>query len=301
MKSIRVLCFGDLIGQAGCALFQKYAPRLKREYDVQAIIVNGENSVTNGRGITSKIVASLRHCGADMVTGGNHIFQQKDILPYLNEHDDLLRPLNFPSACPGRGIGFIKFEGFKIGVISLQGRVFMSQHLDCPFRALESALAYVRAQTPLVIVDFHAEASAEKMGLGHYFDGQVSAILGTHTHTQTADARVLPRGTAFITDLGMSGALNSMIGMKKEPILHNLLTQMPVKFEVDLTGPFVSSGVLLELDMETGLAISIEPFRIIDSEITFSEKEQPEMQSTPLQQTKRRSSKNMGAERSWGE
>lgn len=300
MKSIRILCFGDLIGQVGCALFQKYAPRLKREYDVQAIIVNGENSVTNGRGITPKIVASLRHCGADMITGGNHIFQQKDILSYLQEHDHLLRPLNFPSACPGKGIGFIKLDDFKIGVINLQGRVFMSQHLNCPFKELESALAYVRAQTPLIIVDFHAEATAEKMGLALYFDGQVSAVLGTHTHTQTADARILPRGTAFITDLGMSGALNSMIGMKKEPILHNLLTQMPVKFEVDLKGPFVSSGVLLELDTQTGATLSIEPFRVIDSEMVFAEKEQPEMQPVPQQQTRRRSGKNTD-ERWWGE
>ncbi len=269
MKAIRILCFGDVVGVVGCALFQKYAHRLKQDYKAQLVIVNGENAVSNGRGISSKIVASLKHCGADIITGGNHIFQQRDIHPYLAEHTDLLRPANFPAGCPGRGVGFIQFEDIKVAVINLQGRVFMSQHLDCPFRTLESALSYTRFQTPLTIVDFHAEASAEKMGLALAFEGQVSAVVGTHTHVQTADERILPKGTAFITDLGMAGALNSMIGMKKEAPLHQLLTQMPSKFEVDTQSPFVISGLMIEVDVATGKTVNLERFRVIDEELVF--------------------------------
>jgi len=269
VKLIRILCFGDVVGTAGCALFQKYATRLKQQFKASLIIVNGENSVANGRGITPKVVASLRHCGADMVTGGNHIFQQRDIHSYLNERSDLLRPANFPSGCPGKGVGFIEHEGIKVAVINLQGRVFMSQHLECPLKTLESLLSYTRHHTPIAIVDFHAEASAEKIGLALAFEGQITAVVGTHTHVQTADERLLPKGTAFITDLGMAGALNSMIGMKKEGLINQLLTQMPTKFEVDTEGPFVISGVVIDVDVATGKATHIERFRVIDTEISF--------------------------------
>lgn len=267
MKTIRVLCFGDVIGNVGCALFQKYAPKLKHLYNASVVIVNGENAAQNGRGITTKNIASLKHCGANLITGGNHSFQQREVYGYLQDHSDVLRPANFPSSCPGRGVGFVEFEGGKVGIINVQGRVFMHQQLDCPFKTVESLLTFVKSQTPLIIVDFHAEASSEKMGLALMFDGRLSAVVGTHTHIQTADERVLPGGTAFITDLGMAGALNSMIGMQKEGVLYQITTQMPNKFEVETKTPFVVSGVLLELEVATGKALSIERFRIIDTEL----------------------------------
>ena len=267
MKKVRILCFGDLVGPTGCALFQKYAQKMKKNVDAHVIMVNGENVAHNGRGITTKAIVSLKHCGADIITGGNHTFQQREAYTYLQEHGDVLRPANFPSACPGRGVGFVEVDGTKIAFINLQGRVFMHQHLDCPFKTLESLLSFVKSQASLIVVDFHAEASSEKIGLALHFDGKVSAVLGTHTHAQTADERLLPGGTAFITDLGMGGSLNSMLGMKQEGILYNIMTQLPTKFEVETQSPFVLSGVLLELDAASGRAVSIERFRVVDEEL----------------------------------
>ena len=220
-------------------MFQKYAPKLKKEYGADAIIVNGENSASNGRGITPKIVTALKHNGADLITTGNHAFQKKESYSYYSSNKDLLRPLNFPNSCPGTGVGIFNINAMAIGVINVQGQVFMRENLSCPFRAVESALTYLKDRTNIVIVDMHAETTSEKMGMGWYFDGKVSAVVGTHTHVQTADERILPQGTAFITDLGMAGAYNSMIGMKKEPILHRMLTQMPSKFEVESDLPYV--------------------------------------------------------------
>lgn len=275
MSVIRILCFGDLVGSVGCALFQKYAQKLKRQYGASVVIVNGENTAVNGRGVTPKTVEALRHAGADMITGGNHSFQQRESLSLYREGIPyLLRPANFPSGCPGKGTGFIECEdGTKIGVINVQGRVFMHQNLDCPFKTVESALIYLNSYTPIVIVDFHAEASAEKIGLGIYFDGKVSAVVGTHTHIQTADERILPNKTAYISDLGMSGSLNSMLGMKPDSVLPNLLTQMPSKFEVDTASPFVVSGVCIEIDATNGDALAIERFFIVDTEFSFGVRE----------------------------
>ncbi|MBN2266799.1 MAG: YmdB family metallophosphoesterase [Candidatus Babeliaceae bacterium] len=273
METVRILCFGDLLGAPGCALFQKYAQQLKRAYNAQAIIVNGENAATNGRGISPKQVEMLRHAGAAMITGGNHIFQQKDILLFFDQQGPnpyLLRPANFPSICPGRGIGIVSLDdGTKIGVINVQGRVFMQQHLDCPFRAVETALSFLRTQTPIIIIDFHAEASSEKAGMGFFCDGKVSAVVGTHTHVQTADERIFPRRTAFISDLGMTGARDSMIGMKVGTVLPHLLSQMPGRFEVENKGPFVVSGVCLEVEKETGRACSIERVSVLDEDFSF--------------------------------
>lgn len=263
-KTIKLLCFGDLIGTPGCMLFQKHAQQLKEKYKADGIIVNGENSAPNGRGITAKIMTQLKEAGADLVTGGNHIWDQKEVYHYLADHSDLLRPANFPGGCPGRGVGFFECAGVKIGVINLQGRIYMRQQLDCPFRALDSLVTFVKSQTPVVIVDFHAEASSEKAGMGLYADGRVSAVLGTHTHIQTADERILPGKTAFISDLGYAGSLNSMIGMTKESVLPNFLTQMPSKFEVEAKPPFVISGVCVEIEVSSGQAVSIERFRIVD-------------------------------------
>lgn len=245
-------------------MFQKYAQKLKRDYQADAIIVNGENSASNGRGITPKTAHSFLHNGADMITGGNHSFQKKESYSYMNEHKKLLRPANFPHGCPGSGVGTFKINDVTVGVINVQGRVFMREQLSCPFRAVESALTYLKSKTSVILVDMHAETTSEKMGIAWHFDGKVSAVVGTHTHVQTADERVLPQGTAFITDLGMAGAYNSMIGMKKEIIIQTILTQMPRRFEVENEGPAVISGVVIDVDVESGNAQHIERFRIID-------------------------------------
>ncbi len=266
-KTLKVLLIGDVVGQLGRAMFQKHVPRLRKELGIDAVIVNGENSSSRGRGITSRIVNFFKHNGANIVTSGNHIWADKEIYSYFAQNNDLLRPANFPSGVPGSGIATFFCEGFQVAVLNIQGRIFMKELVDCPFRAAETALSFLRHKTNIIFVDFHAETTAEKMGMGHFLDGRVSAVVGTHSHVQTADERVLPKGTAFITDLGMCGSLNSMLGMKKEPILYNMQTQMPVKFEVDNEPPAEFSSAVVEVDTITGKAISIERIRIIDKDI----------------------------------
>jgi 2',3'-cyclic-nucleotide 2'-phosphodiesterase len=266
-QSIRMLLLGDIVGNPGVAMFQKHVASLKKLHKIDGIIVNGENSAVNGRGITPPIVQRLKEAGADIITSGNHIYNNKEIYQYLAENKDLLRPANFPSSCPGVGVTTFMCKGYKVGVINVQGRVFMRELLECPFKTTLSLLTFLRSQTQCIIVDFHAETTAEKAAFAYYFDGKVSAIVGTHTHVQTADERILPGGTAYITDLGMAGALHSSIGMKKEPIIEQFLTQMPQKFIVDTQGPMVLSGIWVELDVHSGKATHIERIRIIDNDI----------------------------------
>jgi 2',3'-cyclic-nucleotide 2'-phosphodiesterase len=264
MEHIRIVMIGDVVGAPGQAILQKYAQKIKHEHRIDAIIANGENSA-DGKGITPKIMHFFKHTGVDMVTSGNHIWQKRDIWPYLSEHTDLLRPANFPSGCPGTGVGTFIKEGVTIGVINIQGRVFMREFVHCPLRTVESALTFLKTKTSIIVVDMHAEATSEKMALAFYFDGQVSAVVGTHTHVQTADERVLPGGTAYITDLGMCGPLDSIIGVKKEAVIHNMLTQMPTRFDVQTEGPLLLCGVIIEIDRASGHAVHIERIRIIDT------------------------------------
>jgi metallophosphoesterase (TIGR00282 family) len=270
MAIISVLCIGDVVGVPGRAIFQKYAQRLKKDFSCDAVIVNGENAAHDGRGITPKIMGFFKHAGADLVTSGNHIFAKREIYQYLSAHTDLLRPINFPGACPGVGIGFIQVPQGLVAVINVQGRVFMREHVACPFKAVESALTFVKSKTAAIIIDMHAETSSEKMGLALYNNGKISLLYGTHTHVQTADERIFPQGTAFITDIGMCGALNSMIGMKATPIIESLITQMPHRFEVETNGPLLLSGIVVRIESETGKAISIERIRIIDDTLSVT-------------------------------
>ena len=272
MKTIRVLCIGDVVGATGRAMFQKHIDRVRQAHSIDAIIVNGENSA-GGRGITSRIVKFFRHNGADVVTTGNHIWAKKEVYKYLDEHSDLLRPANYPSGCPGKGVTTFPCGPYVIGVINIQGRVFMKDDIDCPFRSAESTLSYLRTKTPIIIVDFHAEASSEKIAMGHFLDGKVSAVVGTHTHVQTADERVLPGGTAFMTDLGMTGTLNGMLGMQKDAIMQNFLTQMPVKFKVSAESPVIMTGCWIEIDPTNGRAVKIERVKVVDGELSVSEEE----------------------------
>lgn len=272
MSTIRVLLIGDVVGAAGRAMFQKHIPHIKKEHKIDAVIVNGENS-SQGRGITSRIVKFFRHCGADVVTSGNHIWHNREIYGYLPSHEDLLRPANFPSGVPGVGVTTFMCNNKTIAVINLQGRVFMKDLIDCPFRTAESILTYLRHKTNIVFVDFHTETTSEKMAMGHLLAGKVSGVVGTHTHVQTADERILPGGTAFVSDLGMAGSLNGMLGMKKEAIVEQFLKQMPTRFVVDNQPPFVLSGVWIEVDTETGKALAIERVRIVDTELHVGSEE----------------------------
>lgn len=273
-NTLRVALLGDICGPAGRAIFQKHSASLRAQYRADALIVNGENSASTGRGITSRIMHFFKHNGVNVVTSGNHIWAQREIYGYLKEHKDLLRPANFPSGCPGVGVTTFEVGSHTVGVINLQARTFMREFVGCPFKTADSLLTYLKPKTSTILVDFHGETSSEKMGLAYYLDGQVSAVVGTHTHVLTADERILPGGTAYITDLGMAGALNSMIGMKKEPIIHHLITQMPVKFEVDISSPFILTGVCVEINTLSGKAISIEPIKIIDADIVLDERDE---------------------------
>jgi 2',3'-cyclic-nucleotide 2'-phosphodiesterase len=265
--NINVLFIGDLVGKPGCAMLEKHLPSLKKQFDVDVTIVNGENSASDGRGISPQQLEFFRGLGINVITTGNHVWAKREIYPFFADSKDLLRPINFPSGCPGTGITTVTTPKGVVAVINVQGRVFMRELLGCPFRALDSALTFVQSKTNCICVDMHAEATAEKVGVGNYVDGRVSAVIGTHSHVQTADERILPEGTAYITDVGMVGSLNSMIGMKTEIILKHMLTQMPVKFAVETEGPFILNGAVVSLDAVTGKADSIERISLVDEEL----------------------------------
>jgi metallophosphoesterase (TIGR00282 family) len=270
-KELSVICIGDIIGEPGCLLLTKHLAALKKRYKADLVIVNGENSAKNGRGITPELMTFFRENGIPVVTSGNHIWAKQPIVSYFEQHTDLLRPANYPSECPGKGMTVVPIEsGELVGIVNVQGRVFFRENLDCPFRTVKSLLSYLKAQTNCIIIDFHAEATAEKQGLAFYFDGQVSAVVGTHTHVQTADERILSGGTAYISDVGMVGAYNAMIGFKKEVALKGMLTQMPMRFEVEYTGPFVFNAVALTIDKQSGLATAIERISFIDDTLVVA-------------------------------
>lgn len=271
---VRVLFLGDVVGALGRTMVQKHLPHIRKQYDIDAVVVNGENSA-QGKGITTRIIRSFKHMGVDVITTGNHVWAKREVYAYLQEAKDVLRPANFPSVCPGTGVAIFTLQsGVSIGVINVQGRVFMHHHVDCPFRTVESLLTYVHSRTNLVFVDMHAETTSEKMALGHFLDGKVTGVVGTHTHVQTADERILPHGTAFITDLGMAGALNGMLGMQTAPVLNNFLTQMPHAFVVENKGPAVLGGVYIDGDIETGSAVRIERIKIVDESISSVEEDE---------------------------
>lgn len=266
MSKIRILLIGDVVGSSGCQMFQKHIASIKEKHKVEGLIVNGENSAADGRGITVKGMNFFKHNKVDIVTSGNHIWAKHEIYQYLNENKDLLRPANFPSECPGTGATIFKIGQYNVGVINLQGRIFMREQVSCPFKTADTILTYLKSKTNIILVDFHAETTAEKMALGYYLDGRVSAVVGTHTHVQTTDSRILNKGTAYLTDLGMVGALNSMIGMKKDSIIQSLISQMPVRFVVETEGPMILSGALIDIDTATGKALSIERLYIVDNQ-----------------------------------
>lgn len=233
---------------------------LRRSHGLDAVIANGENAA-GGMGLTAAVAAELFASGVDVITGGNHIWHNREAYALLDAEPRILRPANYPPGVPGRGWGvFDAGGGGRLGVLNLQGRVFM-QELDDPFRLAREAAAELRAAAPAVIVDFHAEASSEKVAMGWYLDGLVSAVIGTHTHVQTADERILPGGTAYITDVGMTGPRDGVIGMARGAILERFLTQLPVRFEV-APGPVQLNAVMVSL-ADDGRATGIERLQLL--------------------------------------
>jgi len=255
---MKILFTGDIVGRKGRGILKGIIPRLKEERNIDLCIANGENAA-GGFGITKKIADEVFGCGINVITGGNHIFAKKEIYEII---DDLpiLRALNYPPGVPGRGYILIPCKGQNIAVISLSGRVFMD-NLDCPFRAIDSLLKGLLEKVKIIIVDIHAEATSEKVALGWFLDGRVSAVIGTHTHIPTADAKILPQGTAYITDIGMVGASNSVIGVKKELVLKRFLSLLPVRFEMAEDGG-IFCGVFIDIDENTGKSFGIEPIQL---------------------------------------
>lgn len=253
---MNILCIGDIVGKPGREALEGLLSDLKKELEIDFVVVNAENAA-GGAGLTPRIADDLLKAGCDVLTLGDHVWDQKDLEEYLDKTDAVLRPANFPDGTPGRGWCVRKTaSGQSVGVVNLLGRVFMRYHLDCPFRALERIVSEIHKETPVIIVDIHAEATSEKVALGHFIDGEVTAVVGTHTHIQTADEKILPRGTAYITDLGMTGPYDSVIGQAKEDIIKRFLTSRPVKFQV-AENDVIVHGALIKIDEKSGKAKKI--------------------------------------------
>jgi metallophosphoesterase (TIGR00282 family) len=251
---VKILLIGDVVGKGGRRAIADLLPTLMGE-GVDFIIANGENA-SGGLGITPPHAEQLLDMGVNCITSGNHIWRKKEVIPFIEGEPRLLRPANYPPGAPGRGSGIYTIANeTKVGVLNLEGQIFM-RALESPFKTAEEQVSTLRRETQVIIVDFHAEATSEKMALGWFLDGEVSAVLGTHTHVQTADERVLPGGTAYITDVGMTGPSDSVIGIKKEIALERFLTMLPNKFE-PATGKVELQGAIVEVDEATGLSIGI--------------------------------------------
>jgi len=270
-KPLNLLFIGDIVGSYGRAIAKQVLPEIRKEYAIDFTIANGENSA-HGYSITEKIYLDLMDNGFDAITMGNHLWEKKEIIPKIAVFEKMARPANFPPGVPGKDHLIIDFAGLKIGVLNLLGRVFM-QCMDCPFQAAEKLIPKIREQTKIIIVDFHAEATSEKCAMGYFLDGKASAVIGTHTHVMTADERILAGGTAFIADVGMVGAQDSIIGMSKEQILKRFITQMPKKFEPVDSGPGLFNALFLKIDTQSGKALEVKRvFRVVEP--LFPEKEE---------------------------
>ncbi|MGE4544767.1 MAG: TIGR00282 family metallophosphoesterase [Pedobacter sp.] len=253
---MNILFIGDIIGRTGRRAVEARLHHLVDAHSIDLVIANGENAAA-GFGLTINIAAELYDLGIDVITSGNHIWDKREVYDYLDREPRLLRPGNYPPGLPGRGSGvYSTAAGLKVGVLNLEGRVFMN-NLDCPFRAADREIEILRQQTPIILVDFHAEATSEKAALGFYLDGRVSAVVGTHTHVQTADERILANGTAYISDAGLTGSRDAVIGMRKDEAIDKFLTQLPVRFEVAKKDPILC-GVLVEVDEVTGRATKVQ-------------------------------------------
>ena len=252
---MRILMVGDVVGRTGRYFFMEQTPELKLTKNIDMVIVNGENAA-HGKGLTPNVFNELIRGGADVVTTGNHIWDNPKVMEIIDTEPFLLRPANYPEDTPGRGFCIYPVGKKKVGVINLSGRTYMPP-IDCPFRLGEKILKFIKKDCDIILVDFHAEATSEKLSFAHYFDGQVTAVVGTHTHVQTADAKILPKGTAYITDLGMVGANNSILGMEIEPVIKRFMTGRPSKFEV-AEGAAIYCAAMIDINNKTNKSTRIE-------------------------------------------
>jgi metallophosphoesterase (TIGR00282 family) len=253
---LRILFLGDIVGEPGRRAVIDAIPRFKQERGVDFVIVNGENSAA-GRGITPKISIDLLRSGVAVITSGDHIWDQKDIVPFIDTEPRLLRPINYPPNTPGQGSIVLETPKGKVAVVNVQGRTFMPTALENPFLAIDAEVSRLREETAVIFVDAHAETTSEKIAIGRFLDGRVSAVVGTHTHTQTADEQIFPGGTAFLCDAGMCGPAESILGREMEPIIERFLISRPVMYPV-AKGRVKLHGVIIDVDESTGRALSIE-------------------------------------------
>lgn len=265
---MHLLFIGDVVGSPGRDMVKEYLPKLKEKYRPHLTIINGENAA-GGRGITEKIYREFLENGAQAVTLGNHAWDNREIFEFIDGAKYLVRPANFPADTPGKGIVFLKLNEIEVAVINLQGRTFMNP-IDCPFQKADELVSLAQARTPFIFVDFHAEVTSEKQAMGWFLDGRVSAVVGTHTHVQTADNRILPGGTGYLTDVGMTGPYDGILGMEREAVIKKFLTSLPVRFEVPKAGRAQLSAVLFELDRKTGQTKKIERILINDDHPLYS-------------------------------
>lgn len=264
---MKILFVGDVYGRTGREMIEQYLPKLKSKYQPAATIVNAENAA-HGKGLTKKIYQKLLEVGADMLTMGNHTWDNREIFEFIDEAKQLVRPANFPAGTPGSGLRYIELpHGIKVAVINIQGRVFLPS-LDDPFRIVRQLVDEAHKRTPIIFVDVHAETTSEKLALGWYLDGSVSAVIGTHTHVQTADERIFPKGTAYLTDVGMTGPYNGIIGVQRAAVTKRFLTSMPVRFESE-DGPGQLGAVLIQVDESTGKSSKIDRLLINEDHLFF--------------------------------
>src|SRR2546428_3315647 len=250
---LTVLFLGDVVGEPGRSAVIARLPEVKSKYALDFVVVNGENAA-GGRGITGKITIELLRAGVSVITTGDHIWDQKDVLSFIDTEPRLLRPVNYPEGAPGGGSIVLETAKGKVGVIDVQCRTFMQPILENPFRAVESTVAKMREETPNIIVDVHGETTSEKIAMGHFLDGKVSAVIGTHTHVQTADEQILPGGTAFLCDAGMCGPVHSILGRTVEPILNRFVSNMPASFPV-AAGEVRLHGAVIRIDEKSSRAL----------------------------------------------
>ena len=257
---MRIMMVGDVVGKCGRRVLLKYTKKLKLEKNIDIVIVNGENAA-GGKGLTKPVLSELYGAGADIVTSGNHIWDKKEIFEFIDMEPFLLRPGNYPNNAPGKGYCIFPFKAQNVAAVNLSGRVFF-ECLDDPFQKIDEFLDEIKKETNIIILDFHAEATSEKIAMGYYLDGRVSAVFGTHTQVQTADERIFPKNTAYITDVGMTGPRDSILGVKKEIIIEKFLTARPAHFDV-AEGKGIYSAVVADID-ENGLAKNIERILIYE-------------------------------------
>ncbi|MCR5176708.1 MAG: TIGR00282 family metallophosphoesterase [Anaerovibrio sp.] len=252
---MRLMIVGDVVGRPGRKAFARHTRELRQKHNVDVVIVNGENSA-GGKGVSRKSLDELYNNGADIITSGNHIWDNREVYGLIDSEPYLIRPANYPEGAPGKGWCIYPFKAKNIAVVNMSGRAFMPE-MDCPFQKIEDVLSEIKDQADITILDFHAETTSEKMAMGYYLDGRVQAVVGTHTHIQTADQRILPNGTAYITDLGMVGPLNSVLGVKADIIIKKFTSCMPVRFEL-ADGPAVYSAVIVDIEDATNRSTGIE-------------------------------------------